>query len=308
MNGHYLSADSVFIEKRRRGLIRFLNELLRHPVLRNDDIVVAFISVPTELSLWRKTADVNMVEEFYMPRDALEQTTETSEQDVKDAIESFRYGLQVAIDDYIRLCAITERLTGRQKANAGESVKLAEILSSQTNGKTLYTHDLTPPGIIPTLNSVARHYDQASRILVDEAKGWEDGILEDLKRERDSLVSMKEMLDRWDRLGGDNIPGLEKRITSNAAKLDMARNSAVTKPSEIVKHEESIERDKTEIETLKRRRLFNSNIVVEEIEHFFTKMAVVPQVWSEHAVERVKYSEMLSENWRGLEVEIDAGR
>ena len=47
LNGHYLSTEADFIERRRRGLSRFMNSIVRHPVLRDDDIVVAFITVPT---------------------------------------------------------------------------------------------------------------------------------------------------------------------------------------------------------------------------------------------------------------------
>ena len=51
VNGHYLSAEADFLERRRRGLNRFMNSIVRHPVLRDDDIVVAFITVPTVLQL-----------------------------------------------------------------------------------------------------------------------------------------------------------------------------------------------------------------------------------------------------------------
>src|SRR5271170_2619266 len=76
VNGHYLSAETDFLERRRRGLSRFMNSIVRHPVLRDDDIVVAFITVPTvftpdsllvnrkELSIWRKSASIPLVEEF----------------------------------------------------------------------------------------------------------------------------------------------------------------------------------------------------------------------------------------------------
>jgi PX domain len=47
VNGHYLSAESDFVERRRRGLSRFMNSIVRHPVLRDDDIVVTFITIPT---------------------------------------------------------------------------------------------------------------------------------------------------------------------------------------------------------------------------------------------------------------------
>jgi len=49
VNGHYLSTETDFVERRRRGLSRFMNSIVRHPILRDDDVVVAFITVPTVL-------------------------------------------------------------------------------------------------------------------------------------------------------------------------------------------------------------------------------------------------------------------
>jgi sorting nexin-8 len=47
VNGNHLSNDGAFIEKRRRGLARFLNALVRHPVLGQEQLVVMFLTVPT---------------------------------------------------------------------------------------------------------------------------------------------------------------------------------------------------------------------------------------------------------------------
>lgn len=47
VNGSHLSNDGAFIEKRRRGLARFLNALVRHPVLSQEQLVVMFLTVPT---------------------------------------------------------------------------------------------------------------------------------------------------------------------------------------------------------------------------------------------------------------------
>jgi len=57
LNGHYLSTEADFIERRRRGLSRFMNSIVRHPVLRDDDIVVAFITVPTVPCSWYSWVD-----------------------------------------------------------------------------------------------------------------------------------------------------------------------------------------------------------------------------------------------------------
>ena len=47
VNGNHLSADATFIEKRRRGLVRFANALVRHPVLSQEQLVIMFLTVPT---------------------------------------------------------------------------------------------------------------------------------------------------------------------------------------------------------------------------------------------------------------------
>lgn len=47
VNGNHLAADSTFIEKRRRGLARFSNALVRHPVLSQEQLVIMFLTVPT---------------------------------------------------------------------------------------------------------------------------------------------------------------------------------------------------------------------------------------------------------------------
>ena len=47
INGNHIATDSTFLEKRRRGLARFANALVRHPVLREEQLVVMFLTVPT---------------------------------------------------------------------------------------------------------------------------------------------------------------------------------------------------------------------------------------------------------------------
>lgn len=47
INGNHIAADQSFVEKRRRGLARFANALVRHPVLREEQLVVMFLTVPT---------------------------------------------------------------------------------------------------------------------------------------------------------------------------------------------------------------------------------------------------------------------
>lgn len=78
----------------------------------------------------------------------------------------------------------------------------------------------------------------------DESRAYDEGILEDLKRQRDVLVAMKETFDRRDRLAGDNVPSLEKRITNNELKIQSIRErpDAANKVDQITKLEEQIQK------------------------------------------------------------------
>jgi sorting nexin-8 len=89
---------------------------------------------------------------------------------------------------------------------------------------------------------VARGLDLVSGVLGDESRAWDEGILEDLKRQRDVLVAMRDVFDRRDRLAGDNVPSLEKRITNNEGKIEGMRTKpdAAAKADQITKLETQI--------------------------------------------------------------------
>lgn len=92
------------------------------------------------------------------------------------------------------------------------------------------------------INSTARHLMASQGLLEDESRAWDQGVLEDLKSQRDCLVAMRDLFDRRDRYAKDNIPQLERRIESNEKKLQdlRARPEGAVKPGETEKVEDAI--------------------------------------------------------------------
>lgn len=92
------------------------------------------------------------------------------------------------------------------------------------------------------INATAKHMSTAQSLLEDEARAWDEGVLEDLKKQRDCLVSMRDVFDRRDRYARDNIPQLERRIEANENKLQnlKGRPEGTVKPGEIEKVEDQI--------------------------------------------------------------------
>ncbi|CAY70308.1 Protein required for sorting proteins to the vacuole [Komagataella phaffii GS115] len=58
------SNDSLFLQKRRRGLQRFLNQIIHHPVLIKEPLVIMFLTVPNDFTNWKKIANIDTSDEF----------------------------------------------------------------------------------------------------------------------------------------------------------------------------------------------------------------------------------------------------
>ncbi|CEJ58089.1 Putative Sorting nexin mvp1 [Penicillium brasilianum] len=309
VNGTHLSADSnSFLEKRRRGLIRFTNSLVRHPILGQEQLVVMFLTVPTELSVWRKQATVSVQDEFEgrtLPPD-LEDSLPA---DLNDTFETVRSGVKRSAEIYINLCTLLERLSKRNDGLAADHLRFSLALQSLTEvTKDTYAVDTNDiPGLNTGITATARHLSTSQSLLEDEARAWTDGVLEDLKAQRDCLVSVREMFDRRDRLARNNIPQLERRIETNERKLQdlRARPSGTVKPGEAEKVEDSIFKDKESIVQQHARGVFIKECIRDELTHFQQSQYHISRLHQDWSQERVKYSELQADNWRRLSDELE---
>ncbi|KAL4976861.1 hypothetical protein BDW66DRAFT_159301 [Aspergillus desertorum] len=304
VNGTHLSADSnSFLEKRRRGLVRFTNALVSHPVLSQEQLVVMFLTVPTELSVWRKQATISVQDEFagrVLPPDLEDSLPST----LMDTFDTVRSGVKRSAEVYINLCTLLERLAKRNEGLAADHLRFSLALQSLTEmTRDTYAIDTNE---VPLLNegikATARHLSASQSLLEDEARAWEDGVLEDLKRQRDTLVSVREMFDRRDRYARNNIPQLEKRIEANERKLQdlRARPQGTVKPGEIEKVEESIFKDKESIVQQHARGVFIKECIRDELVYFQQSQYHISRLHQDWSQERVKYSELQADNWRSL--------
>lgn len=195
------------------------------------------------MAVWRKQATISVREEFNgrpLPpglEDSLPPT-------LNDLFDTSRTGIRRSAEIYITLCNLLDRLAKRNEGLAADHARLSSSLQSLTDvTKDTYATDTNE---VPLLNeglmATAKHLSNSQSLLEDEARAWDEGVLEDLKRQRDALVSMREMFDRRDRYDKDNIPYLERRIQSNEVKLTGLRNKpeGLLKPGEIEKVTDAI--------------------------------------------------------------------
>jgi sorting nexin-8 len=155
-----------------------------------------------------------------------------------------RAGVKRSAELYITVCNLMDRLVKRSEGVAADHARVALSLVSLTEASadTYATDTNDVPLLNDGLQAMSRHLRTAQSLIEDEARAWEGGVLEDLKRQRDALVSLRDLFDRRERLDKDNIPYLEKRIATNEAKLSSlrAKPEGMVKPGEVEKVVEAI--------------------------------------------------------------------
>ncbi|TVY93790.1 Sorting nexin [Lachnellula willkommii] len=127
-------------------------------------------------------------------------------------------------------------------------------------------------------------------------------------RQRDALVSMRDMFDRRDRYDKDNIPYLERRIQNNETKLVAirAKPSELIKPGEVEKVTDAIIKDKESIVAQHARGVFVKECIRDELIFFQSSQYHVSRLSQDWSQERVKYSELQADNWKQLQEELES--
>lgn len=137
-----------------------------------------------------------------------------------------------------------DRLVKRYIGVSADHARIAMSLTAlaEASGDTYATDTNDVPLLNDGLQAMSKHLRSGQSLMEDEAHAWDEGVLEDLKRQRDALVSVRDLFDRRERLDRDNIPSLEKRIHSNETKLANLRSKpdGMVKPGEIDKVVEAI--------------------------------------------------------------------
>ncbi|OAX83123.1 sorting nexin mvp1 [Emergomyces africanus] len=265
--------------------------------------------VHEELSVWRKQATISVQEEFTgkpLPPDLEDSLPPT----LNETFERVRSGIKRSADIYINLCNLLDRLAKRNQGLAADQFRFSRALQSLTDCTSdTYAVDTNDVPLLNNgINSTAKHLIASQGLLDDEARAWNDGVLEDLKVQRDCLVAMRELFDRRDRYARDNIPQLERRIESNERKLEdlRAKPEGTVKPGEVEKVGDAIIKDKESIVQQHARGVFIKECIRDELLYFQMSQYHISRLHQDWSQERVKYAELQADNWRSLCEEVEA--
>ncbi|KAG9089717.1 Sorting nexin mvp1 [Ceratobasidium sp. 370] len=250
-----------------RGLARFLNFVLNHPVLSQDGLLSVFLTEP-HLETWRKQNTISLEEESHSKR--VERVEEMSvPSDCEEKLAAVRRKLPGLVDHWTRISVIAERLVKRQEGEAADLTRLTMTLNSLSEHNSSCsvrgddTCDLCA-GVRTGMGRVAARAGGLGEELDGRSRGLNTTTLESIKSQRDLYLAFQALFVRHDRQGGDMVDKLKKRVDTAGAKhlgiissLGTLQGPAQSKAQdEADKLRASIEKDQAQIHALLARRIF----------------------------------------------------
>ncbi|KAF8315365.1 hypothetical protein DL93DRAFT_2166737 [Clavulina sp. PMI_390] len=218
-----LGGDSTFLEQRRKGLQRFLNYALNHPVLRDDGLLNVFMTEPN-LEAWRRHSSISLEEEASHKKVGSNEEMSIP-RDLEDRFSLVREKLPALIEQWTKICTMAERILKRNEANSDQSdlSRLTMTLNALGENHPRYLHseqDDLHAGVQRGIQTASRRFTILADSLERRARASVLTSLEALKSQRDLYIATRDLFARHDRLSGDAVDRLKKRIATNSTRLE----------------------------------------------------------------------------------------
>ncbi|KAF9988229.1 sorting nexin, partial [Modicella reniformis] len=312
-----LGADEAFLERRLRGLIRFMNALVRHPVLRKDPLVVSFLTEPVELAIWRKNVVISTEDEFTTRLSNSELLPRQISQSLEKEIESIKKRVPTSIEYYRSMVHVLDRVQKRTEASAADFARYSLALNALADcDKKCHIDECYSCGQLSDgYRKISSHFTQTSQLLDEQARVSQREMIEGLKRHRDLLVSVQELMQRRDLSREGSIAEMmKKRIVSNEAKLKALKTSAETAANaatadsssaglydaQIEKVTNNITSDRAELKILDQRAILQQHTMWMEITYYHKCHTQIAGMYQAFVHDQMKTSQSQHDNWKAL--------
>ncbi|GAA6002503.1 hypothetical protein JCM10207_001153 [Rhodosporidiobolus poonsookiae] len=299
MNGHYMAADDLFLERRRRGLERALTALVHHPVVRRDGILAAFLAEQGDLAQWRKTHLLTLTEEPPL----IPSTSPPLPSDLDSRLSSLRTRLPSILDSWTRLSTTLDRLAHRRLNQGAEFRKLRDGIEASLGAER---EGWRPRGVEDAeseRSAVAGTVGQVAETEEASARREIDGVVEDFKRHREIYLNLRDLFLRQQTLGVDNVDKLRKRVSTLTAKLH-ALHTASPLASNAAQQSEQLQAqiaaDEKAIEAGLRRREWVRWVGWEEVRWAFRLTSLLALTLRDYAAEETTFARQLVVQWSAL--------
>ncbi|ODV58653.1 Mvp1p [Ascoidea rubescens DSM 1968] len=295
------SNDNLFLQRRRHGLQRFLNQLMKHPILSKESLVIMFLTVPTDLNSWRRQANVDTNEEFKGKRIS-KNFIKNWHPDNQKLWKQAEFSIKDMYENWFKICILIERIEKRKEQIAYDNLKFNSILNGFIDvSNKIYSVESSDISMINAgLQNVNLHISNSASLYKDESHNLDIGIMHEFKTFQDYINSLRGLFERLNRLGGNTIFQAKKRVEINTNRFNEIKTKPDVRGSEVDRLIQSINRDKQDIISQTNRDWLIKECVLHEFVMFQETQYKITKIFQEWGADRLKYGELQADNWNQM--------
>lgn len=296
------NAEAEFLERRRKGLTRFINLIMKHPVLNKDDLMLTFLTVPTDLSSWRRQANYDTTDEF------TDKKISTSfmkmwQKELSEQWNEADSSIDKSIEVWLKITFILERHEKRIKQIAHERTILRSLIDDFVHvTPKLYPleHGSTVLDINNEFNVVNKHLQTTSSFIEQEVHASASSLVPKFKVFVDVLFSLKGLFERYRIMAGNNVPQLQRRVEINVEKLQGMKGKPDVSGTEYDKIRSMIQRDKKCIVTELNRAWLIRECILQEFTIFQETQFIITRAFQSWSKLNANFAGLKLNEWEKL--------
>lgn len=286
-------------------------------------MVVTFLSVPTDLTTWKKQARIDFSLEFKGQKiltNFINSIWPTIGEEFLACWKKCEDNIGKTIEIWTKIVVLVERYEKRQQQISFDNGKFVEMINKfsdlddnlypykpiENKNNILVNNNKDDVNAInDSLHYISEFFNKASQILVDESYTTNTTILEKFKNYLDYLYSLQELFERSKKLSVNTIPQLQKKIQENELRYNKSNTEDVDiKGSELIKLRQIIINDKQEIFQQLNKDWLIKNCCFEEFICFQETQYLISEIWTEWCKGRFKFQDKYAGLYDNLNNEI----
>lgn len=296
------NADAVFLERRRKGLTRFINLIMKHPVLSQDELLLTFLTVPTDLSGWRKQANYDTSEEFTDKR-ITQAFMKMWQKELSEQWNEADASIEKSIELWVKITIVVERYERRIKQIAHER----SILGLLIDDFSQVIPNLYPVEQNSNILDINNHFSIINKHLKKtmdhssaESKESSENLVPKFRMFIDILLCLRGLFERYRLMAGNNVPQLQRRVEINTERLEAMKDKPDVSGAEYDKIRLIIQRDKKSINEELNRAWLIRECILEEFTIFQETQFMISRAFQEWSKLNSNYAGLNVNEWEGL--------
>ncbi|CAO3638584.1 unnamed protein product [Cunninghamella echinulata] len=261
-----IQGNDIFLEKRRRGLTRFINAIVRHEILSKDELVQAFLT-NEDFQNWYNVNQPSLEDEYIRTMPNIDSLRSKIPRDMNDKLKRLQQRLKPAIEQYNKMITAIQQLTFSEQAIANDLTLYSVTLSAlnEINQQFNDSHCSSCQNVNKGQLNVANTMENIAGLLDDKSLAMLNVFLEQLKYHRDLFLAVSDMLERKNQLCHSIHHQRQTIPKSIAAKIIMSSYKTPSISSSPPKHSPTQQQQrrlsKDQIDTMLESVIINKNVI-----------------------------------------------